>query len=110
MRIKKNEIKVIANIVLKLSYRGEYTEIYLEGLATFTIKHNESVIIDYDYLRYQTEKIEEHLLNNSLNSIDKTLYDVRLDVEQWEIGEMIYKVKNHEEKKLEKFSKYAETL
>ncbi len=95
---------------MKRSYRGEYTDIYVEGLATFTVKHNESVVIDYDYLQYKTEKIEEHLLNNSLNSIDKTFYDIRLDVKQWEIGEMIYKVKNHKEKKLEKFSKYAEIL
>lgn len=110
MRIKENEMKIIAKIILKRSYRGEHTDIHVEDLATFTIKHNINAVIDYDYLKYQTEKIEEHLINNSLNSIEKTLYDIRLDVKQWEIGEKIYRVKDYEEKKLEMFSKFAGSL
>ncbi|RMA90235.1 hypothetical protein [Priestia megaterium] len=110
MRIKENEMKIIAKIILKNSHRGEHTDIHVEDLATFTIKHNENAVIDYDYLKYQTEKIEEQLINNSLNSIEKTLYDIRLDVKQCEFGGKVYKVKDYGEKKLEMFSKFERSL
>ncbi|GAB1782020.1 hypothetical protein [Priestia aryabhattai] len=101
MTVKETKIKIVTKIIVRYLVDGTYTDVYEDKPKTFTVRHDEGTLINYDYLHLMVEEIEEYLLN-SLICADDMVYNIHLKPEYWEIGNDIYSVEDHEQKQLKK--------
>lgn len=99
MGVKQNEMKIVGAVIL---HEGN-TDVYIEGLQTFLVWHeyDEEAMVDYNYL-YRKVAFTEDWIHDKLIYHYEDLRDVTIDVKQWEIGETIYTVKNHQKKRIKK--------
>lgn len=108
MKVRETKMKIVTKIIIRYLIEGSYTDICEDKPKTFTVRHNEATLINYDYLHLKVEEVEEFLLN-SLACADNMVYDVYLKPEYWEIGNSIYSVENHEQKQLKEVNKPGKT-
>jgi hypothetical protein len=94
--IKMANMKIVATTILNEKEWDSNV-----GEHSYSTWHDESALIDYDYLQERKVFVEEWVHDKlESNQNYKDLYNVTLIVKYWQIGSTIYTVENHQTKQL----------
>jgi hypothetical protein len=96
--MKMGYMKIVATTILK-EKEGESNV----GEHSYSTWHDESALIDYDYLQERKVFVEDKVHDRLISNPDyKNLYNVTLNVKYWQIGSSIYTAENHQTKQIKK--------
>ncbi|WP_176522609.1 hypothetical protein [Bacillus sp. AFS096315] len=79
------------------------------GEFSYLTWHDENALIDYEYLHERKVFVEDYIHDKLIiNPKYKNLYNVTLNVKNWQIGSCIYTLENHRTKKIKKATSNGE--